>query len=66
MTIIGIAIAAISSGHRFVKSQPGIKTIAKIRVMGKAIEAAIEPSEIYRHIKTTPAQIPLAIDAQTV
>ena len=66
MTIIGVAVAAISNGHRLVKFQLGIKTIAKIRAIGKAIEAAIEPSEIYRHIKTTPAHTTMAIAAQIV
>ena len=54
---MGIAAAAVSKGHRIAKSQFGVKIIAKIKMAGKAIEAIIEASEIYRHTKATIAHI---------
>lgn len=66
MTISGIAVAAISNGHRLIKSQPGLSAIAKIRTRGKAIEAAIEANETYRHIKATAAHVARASVAQIV
>ncbi|GAG92416.1 unnamed protein product [marine sediment metagenome] len=66
ITITGIAIAAASNGHRLAKFQSGVRTIAKISATGKAIEAAIEASEIYLHSKTTAAHIPKASAAQIV
>ena len=55
-TIIGIAMAAVSSGHRFAKSQAGVKTIIRIKAAGKAMEAVIEASETYRVARTTTTQ----------
>ncbi len=52
ITISGIAVAAVSSGHRLVKSQSGLSMIAKTNAMGKVTEAAIEASEMYRHNRT--------------
>lgn len=66
MTISGIAVAAISNGHRLTKSQPGVRIIAKIRTRGKVTEAAIDASETYRHIKTTTAHTATANEAQIV
>ncbi len=66
MTISGIAVAAISNGHRLIKSQPGLIAIAKIRTRGKAMEAAIEANETYRHIKATAAHTAKASAAQIV
>ena len=66
MTISGIAVAAISNGHRLVKSQPGVRTIARISATGKAIEAAIEASEMYLHSKTVAAHTAKASAAQIV
>ena len=66
MTTSGIAVAAITNGHRLAKSQPGVSTIAKTRTRGKAIEAAIQASEIYRHIKATAAHITKTNAAQIV
>jgi hypothetical protein len=48
ITISGIAIAAVSNGQRFVKSQAGFSIIAKLSVTKKATEAAIE-AEIRGH-----------------
>ena len=66
MTISGITVAAISKGHKLPKSQPGVRIIARIRTRGKVIEAAIDASETYRHIKTTTAQVAMANNAQIV
>jgi len=66
MTISGMAVAAISNGHKLAKSQPGLKIIARIRTTGKATEAAIDASETYRHIKTTTAHVAMANNAQIV
>jgi len=66
MTISGIAIAIVSNGQRLTKSQPELKIIARIRTRGKVIEAAIEASETYRHIKTTAAHTAIANEAQIV
>lgn len=66
ITVSGIAVAAVSNGHRLAKSQPGVNTIAKIRTIGKAIEAMIEASEIYRHRRTTAVHIAKTITEQIV
>lgn len=66
MTIRGIAVAAISNGHRLIKSQLGFRIIIKNNNRGKATEAVIEANETYRHIKTTTAHIAMANEAQTV
>jgi hypothetical protein len=66
MTIIGIAIAAASNGHKLAKFQPGMRIVARIRTTGKAIEAAIEASETYRHTSATTTHIVMAASAQIV
>lgn len=66
ITISGIAVAAVSSGHRSVKSQPGLSMIAKTNAMGKVIEAAIEASEMCRHIRTVITHTANAKTEQTV
>ena len=66
MTISGIAVAAISRGHRLTKSQLGVKIIAIIKTSGKVTEAAMDARETYRHIKTTTIHIAKANKAQIV
>ncbi len=66
MTISGIAVAAVSNGHRLAKSQPGLNAIVNIKATGKATEAVIEASEIYRHIKVTAAHTAKVAMAQIV
>lgn len=66
MTISGIAVAAISNGHKLIKSQPGFRTIARIKTMGKVTEAAMDARETYRHIKTATTHIAKANKAQIV
>jgi hypothetical protein len=66
ITISGIAIAAVSSGHKLVKSQPGLNTMANINVIGKVTEATIEASEMYRHIKTVTTHAAKAKTEQIV
>ncbi len=66
ITISGIAVATASNGHKSAKSQPGVSTITSIKARGKAIDAAIEASETYRHIKTVTAHTPRAKKEQTV
>ena len=66
ITISGIAVAAISNGHKLIKSQPGLRIIAKIKTSGKEIEAQIDARETYRHIKTTTTHIATANEAQIV
>jgi hypothetical protein len=66
MTISGIAVAAISNGHKLIKSQPGLRIIAKIKTSGKEIEAQIDAKDTYRHTKTTTTHITTANEAQIV
>jgi len=66
ITISGITVATISNGHKLAKSQPGVSTVTSIKARGKAIEAAIEARDTYRHIKTTTAQTTKASGAQIV
>ena len=66
MTINGIAVAAISNGHKLIKSQPGLRIIAKSKTSGKVTEAAMDARETYRHIKTTTIHIAIAKKAQIV
>lgn len=66
ITISGIAIAAVSSGHRLVKFQSGLSIIANINVIGKVTEATIEASEMYRHIKTVTTHTAKATTEQIV
>ena len=66
ITIIGIAMAAMSRGQRFVKFQDGVRAITRSNVRGKATEAAMEAREIYRHNETTTAHIKKAAAAQIV
>jgi hypothetical protein len=66
ITIIGITTAAISSGHKLAKFQAGVSTIIKTNARGKATEAMMEASEIYRHNKTTTTHIKKAAEAQIV
>lgn len=66
ITVIGIAVAAISNGQRSANSQAGIDLIATINVTGKAIAAVIEASDTYRHIRTTTAHIITAAKAHAV
>ena len=66
ITIIGITIAAISSGHKLAKFHCGINTIIKTSITGKVTEAMMEASEIYRHNKTTTTHIKKAAAAQIV
>ena len=66
ITIRGIPIAAINNGQRLFISQSGRTAMEIIRAIGKAIEAAIEASEIYRHSKTATTHIKKAAAAQIV
>ncbi len=66
MTISGIAVAAISNGHRFAKFQPDVRIIAKIKTSGKVTEAPIDARDTYRHIKTSTTHIATANEAQIV
>ncbi len=66
ITISGIAVAAMSSGHRFTKSQLGVRIIAKIKTSGKVTEAPIDAKDTYRHIKTTTTHIATENEAQIV
>jgi len=66
ITIKGIAIAAVSRGHRLVKSQSGLSMMAKSNIMGKVIEAVIEAREMYRHMRTVITHAANAKTEQTV
>ena len=66
MTVRGMAVAVMSSGHRPAKFQSGVKRIAKIRTSGNVIEAASDARETYRQIKTTTTHIATAHKAQIV
>ncbi len=65
-TISGIAVAAISNGQRLAKFQVGVMIIARANMTGKATEAAIEASEIYRDHTTTRTHIARETEAQIV
>ena len=56
----------MSNGHKLIKSQPGLRIIAKIKTSGKEIEAQIDAKDTYRHIKTTTTHIATANEAQIV
>ena len=45
MTISGIAVAAISNGHKLPKSQPGVKIIARVKTSEKITDAVIDARE---------------------
>ena len=64
--MIGITVAAVNKGHKLVKSQSGFTAVNTINAIGNATEAAIEPSETYRQIKTNTTQTKTAIPAQMV
>ena len=66
MTISGIAIAAISNGQNSAKFHAGSRLTAKIKTIGNAIDAAMEASETYRHIKTIGTHTARAAAAQIV
>lgn len=66
ITIKGIAMAAMNSGHSLVKSQLGLRMIARTNIRGKVIEAVIEASEMYRHIATVITQTASAKTEQAV
>ena len=66
ITINEIAVAATSKGQSVPTFQPGMMIIATIKTSGKATEATMEASEMYRHIKTSTAQTAKAMTAQIV
>ena len=66
ITIKGIAMAAMNSGQSLVKSQLGLRMIARTNIRGKVIEAVIEASEMYRHIATVITQTASAKTEQAV